>query len=303
MGNKNYLLALSAIIFIISLAMFAENEYGARYPGLFYFEPTLLALALFILMLRIGLTLQFGEISHLHSLRFLREINVYAFIVVLLLFSTSAVQYTPFSPIDKKILNLEHYLHFDLQSVVAWTNTHWFPKTIANAVYYSFSYQVIMVPIFVMLARKYELLYEYYFLVLFTWLMGACIYYFFPTAGPASVFTSPYFDGIQRLTGLKFWQLHHYIQPASSDGGMIAMPSFHVIWAWLCVYLMRPWPILFSLILVLNSLVVASCVLLGWHYLLDVVGSLLTLLTAHGVYYLCHLQRSGTPSLTHLSET
>ncbi len=58
-------------------------------------------------------------------------------------------------------------------------------------------------------------------------------------------------------------------------GGMIAFPSFHVAWAVLTTYAALPVRRLFWAVAALNVLVVASTVLLGWHYLVDVPAGLL----------------------------
>jgi len=292
--NQMYLYGLCITVFVAAVVMFCVNKYEYQYPGLFYFQPTLFALSLFLLLVRMGLKLQFSTISQSFLWKIARELNIYSALIVLILFATSAIQYTPFSPIDKKILEIEHYLHLDLKAVMAWTNTNGFIKEFLVIIRNSLAYQVVILPIFVMLARRFDVMYKFYFLILTTWLIGSFIYYFFPTTGPASVIDSPYFAEAQRTTGLKFWQLHHYIQPVSAEGGLIAMPSFHVIWGWLCVYLLRPWPIAFYLILLVNSVMVASCVLLGWHYFLDVIASTITLLVAHAIYYQCHKSPRGS---------
>lgn len=286
--KKNPIVGLCTIVFLVASVMFAINKYKYHYPGLFYFQPTLLALSLLLLFIRMGLKQQFTSCENTFVWKIARDFNIYITLIVLLLFSTSAVQYTPFSPIDKKILNLEHYLHLDLQAAIAWTNSSEIIKKIAYIVYHSLGYQIIIIPIFVMLLKRYDVTYKFYFLILTTWLIGSLIYYFFPTTGPASVVDSPFFDEAQRATGLKFWQLHHYIQPLSAAGGMIAMPSFHVIWGWLCIYLLKPWPIAFYSVFLINSLMIASCVLLGWHYFLDVIASIITLCVSHTIYSLYH---------------
>lgn len=288
MLKKNPIIVLCTSVFFVASVMFAVNKYEYHYPGLFYFQPTLFALSLVLLLIRMGLKQLFTSCEHTFIWKIARDFNIYIALIVLLLFATSAVQYTPFSPIDKKILNLEHYLHLDLQATVAWTNSNEIVKKIAHIIYHSLGYQLITIPIVVMLAKRYDVTYKFYFLILTSWLMGTMIYYFFPTTGPASVIDSPFFAEDQRATGLKFWQLHHYIQPLSAAGGMIAMPSFHVIWGWLCIYLLKPWPIAFYSVLLINSLMIASCVLLGWHYFLDVIASIIILCASHTIYSLCH---------------
>lgn len=288
--------AMIFVIIVASIVMFNVNKYWYRFPGLFYFEPSFLGLSILLYVIRLGLKLQFGLSDDVVLLKMMKEMSVYTFMIVLIIFATSAIQYTPFTPIDKKILMVEHYLHLDLKASIAWLSAQNHVKAISAVIYNSVCYQVLIFPLLVILYQRYDVMYEFYFLVLVSWIIGSMVYYFLPTMGPASVIDSPYFIEAQRATGLKFWQLHHYIQPVTEEGGMIAMPSFHVIWAWLCVYLMRPWPIMFWLLFVLNSVVAASCILLGWHYYLDVMGSVMTMLLSHSLYYLCHRNMSSSCS-------
>jgi len=234
--HNAYLFAMIAVIIIASIGMFSVNKYWYRFPGLFYFEPSFLGLSILLYVIRLGLKLQFGLSDDVTLLKMMKEMSVYTFIIVLIIFATSAIQYTPFTPIDKKILMVEHYLHLDLKASIAWLSAQGHFKVISAVIYDSVCYQVLVFPLLVILYQRYDVMYEFYFLVLASWIIGSMVYYFLPTMGPASLIDSPYFIEAQRATGLKFWQLHHYIQPVTEDGGMIAMPSFHVIWAWLCVY-------------------------------------------------------------------
>ena len=65
---------------------------------------------------------------------------------------------------------------------------------------------------------------------------------------------------------------------------MISLPSFHINWAWLCVYLIRNWPIACSLLAMINIILVISTILLGWHYVIDILGSIVTIVLGHGLY-------------------
>lgn len=272
---------LIVIIFLMSLILIAINRIWFGYPGLFYFENNLFGLALFLFAFCYGLKLQFPQIKDSFFLKFLSSLNLYVMLILLILLSTTAIQYTPFAPIDRSILKLEHALKLNLQSAIDWTNTHAMAKVIFYVVYHSLGLQLVYIPLVTILFRSREEMNEFYFLLLFCWLIGSSFYYFFPTTAPASILSSDFFDESQYFTGLKFWQVHHYIQPVTADGGMVAMPSFHVIWAWLCVYLIRCWPIACGLLASINFLLVASCVGLGWHYYLDILASVIILFSAH----------------------
>jgi membrane-associated phospholipid phosphatase len=285
MHKRNlFLLAFIVAITLLSLFMLYLNRCCYRFPGLFYFEPSLIGLNILLFGLSMGLRLQFDMAYDTLLLKGLRAVCFYILIINICLLSTTAVQYTPYIPIDKKILFLErHYLFFDLKTAMDWLGAWSYLRRIADIIYRSLVYEVIIFPLLLIYFKQYRRVYNFYFMVLLSWLIGSVIYYYFPTAAPASVMDSIYFTKDQYLTGLKFWQLHHYIQPINPEGGMISMPSFHVIWALLCLYLLRPWPVLFWICAAFNSLIILSCVLLGWHYLLDVVASALITLFVYSL--------------------
>ncbi len=276
-----HLSVLFLSIILISIAMLYVNRFCFRFPGVLYFSPSLLSAFFSILLIYFGLTYQFDLNYDRTVLKSMRMILIYMGVMLVVLLSTTAIQYTPFPPIDKKILWVEHYLHLDLQASIDWLGEKKALHDFAHFFYMSLTYQVILLPLWVLIMGDYNRLYHFYFLTLSSWLIGSSLYYLIPTAAPASLIESPYFIVEQYMTGLKFWQLHHYIQPTSSDGGMISLPSFHVIWAWLCVYLVRPWPLLCGVICVSNLIIVCACVLLGWHYFLDVVASVGIIFMAH----------------------
>jgi len=136
---------------------------------------------------------------------------------------------------------------------------------------------------------------EFYFLLLVSMIIGFVFYYFFPTMAPSSVIDSPYFLEEQRATALKFSQIHHYLQPTTIEGGLIAMPSFHVIWAYLCLYALRGWPILCGILFPVNCLLALACILLGWHYPIDLVGSIVVILMSQAILRYCY-RKSQTPT-------
>ena len=204
--------------------------------------------------------------------------------MALVILGTNAIQYTPFSPIDQRILDWGAWMHIDLARLVAWSTAHATLYKSMAWIYESLTYQLTYLPLLLILLGRFERLHEYYFLLLLTALIGFSFYYFFPTTAPASVIDSPYFTEAQHATELKFKQIHSHIKPTTLEGGMIALPSFHVIWAWLCVWLVRDWAWAFRLLLLLNAGMVVSCVLLGWHYALDIIASIAILGVAHAVY-------------------
>lgn len=270
---------VSLSVMVLSLIAYLVNFFLTQYPGNNYFPDNAAYVLASIALMYTGFVLLWGKENQ--AAVAVKEVFYLFLVFAVIAFATNAVQFTPFNPIDETLVFIESYFHISMPGIIAWTYSYPYFRFILEWSYASLPYQMSVLPLIVIMAKEFQLLREYYFLLLVTVLIGFPIYYFFPTTAPASVVYSPFFTEEQIATGLKFYQIRQYIQPTTLEGGLIAFPSFHAIWAWLCLYLIRPWKIAFSVLLLLNSLLVASCVLLGWHYPVDLLASLLLLIFSH----------------------
>jgi len=274
--KRNSIVFYFVIFFIFSSAMLITNAFFYQFPGNNYFPPnTVLTLAI-IIFFYIGCYLQFGKESA-YTLG-AQELGYFFFVMCILAYASNAIQYTPFPLIDDELIQFDHFFHIDI--------TDWFPKKIyvkhiLTLAYGSLPLQMCLLPLIMIIRQDTPALREYYFLILVSSFIGFTFYYFFPSTAPASHLTSPFFSAEQHATGLKYIQIHHYITPTTLDGGMIACPSFHIIWGWCCLYLVRNWKWVFVVILSTNFLLGLSCVLLGWHYFTDLLGSVIVLRVTH----------------------
>lgn len=268
-----YSIPLSGVILFLSIIAFAINQLIYQFPRNNFFPEDVALLTSTILIVNLGLVLLFGTGSRATRSGF--ELFYFFGIMVIITLATNAIQLTPFPTIDKQLLSLEEYFHINFPAILTWTNNHPIFKDLLGIIYDSLPYQMSILPLLIIATGRFYLLREYYFLLLFTTLIGFVFYYFFPTTAPASVINSPLFSSYQMATGLKFYQIHHYIVPTTNEGGLIALPSFHTIWALLCVYLLKEWVLPCILLLIINILLIASCVLLGWHYVIDVIAAVI----------------------------
>ena len=275
----------SLVVLIASIIAWIVNALYNQYPGNNYFPPHTFFIGGSLLLIYAGMLLQYGKKSQLAVI--MQETIFFFMVMALLIIATNAVQYTPFMPIDRKIIRYSAWLPIDLLDLMNWTYAHPRIQTYLEWIYRSLTHQMTYLPLLVIVFRRIVIVREYYFLLLVTTLLGYVFYYFFPTTAPASILDNPHFNVFQHATGLKFNQIHQHIQPTTLKGGMVSLPSFHVIWAWLCVHLLRPWPRIFWSMLLINLSLVASCVLLGWHYPIDVLGSVVVILIGHGLYAYC----------------
>lgn len=272
------------ILFFSFIALFI-NYFIYQFPGNNYFPDNVVPFGIFLVLLNLGLHLSFAKDSKACQIG--NELIYFFVVMAIIAMATNAVQLTPFPIIDQYIVTLEARVGIDTSSIVSWTNAHPQFKALLSTIYDSLAYQMSIIPLLVLFSCRFHLLREYYFLLLCTVLLGFTFYYFFPTAAPASIFNHALFDSSQIATGLKFSELHHHIVPTTNEGGLIALPSFHAIWAILCVNLLREWPIACIVLAVINVMLIASCVLLGWHYSTDILGSLIVLFISYFALKYC----------------
>jgi hypothetical protein len=277
-----YFSTIILLCFSFSITALWINTTHTHYIGNNYAPFNITWASTALLLSYIGACVFYSPTHHITQK--IKEVGFFFGSMALVLLGTNAVQYTPFPPIDQNILNWSAWMHTDIANTVTWSHAHPMLYKSMEYVYNSLDIQLTYLPLVLILFGRFERLHEYYFLLLTTALIGFTFYYFFPTTAPASIINSPYFSEAQHATGLKFKQIHNHIQPTTLEGGMIAFPSFHVIWAWLCVWLVRDWVWVFRPLLILNIGIAISCVLLGWHYVLDIIASMMVLGMAHGVH-------------------
>lgn len=276
---------IAFLLFFLSCIAYTVNTLFFQYPGNDYLPPHSEFIGIILALMYGGMLLQFGRIHPLTQI--IKEIIYYFLVICLLAFATYAAQFTPFSPIDAIIINFETNLHINIPTILEWTHAHPGFATLLIWIYGSLAQQMTFLPLIVIAAGRFQLIRQYYFILLMSACMGFTLYFFFPTTAPASWLDSVFFAEEQRATGLKFYEIHHYIQPSTLEGGMVALPSFHVIWAWACTYLLHPWKIFFILTAMINCLLVLSCVLLGWHYPTDIAASVIIIMFTHFLMRQC----------------
>lgn len=281
-NNANSWIIIALLILLLSsIALFINNNIY-KYPGNDYFPTEAYGCIILIALIGCGAALQWGKSSR--ATKTALEIMYFALIMMTMLYASNAIQYTPYNTIDKKILIFESSLHMNLEACVAWTQSQPLLQKAFEFSYNSLSYQLCYLPLLLIILQKTARVREFYFLLLISALLGYTFYYFFPTTAPASIMDQRYFSLSQQATGLKFSQIHHYIAPTTKDGGMISLPSFHAIWAWLCIHITRTIPLLHWIIIPLNATLILSCVFLGWHFFSDIAGSIIVLVIAHRMY-------------------
>jgi hypothetical protein len=252
----------------LAVLLIGVNALGCRYTGILYYPGRFLPLTL--IALPVAYCSRWQGWASPRALFFVRSWALYALAVSAPWALLNGVQFTPFAPIDLLLQRWDRALGVDVAAVLHWTAARPALRSGLEKCYDSTNYQLMFAPLVAGLAQDRRRMRVFLYAIVYSSLLGFLFYYFFPSSGPAAVFASPDFVSIQRATSMKFYQVHHFLKVTTMQGGMIAFPSFHVAWSVLVTYAALPCKRVFYPLAVLNFMAVASTVLLGWHFLVDV---------------------------------
>lgn len=256
---------------LLSLAaaclMSGVNAVGFHFTGIFYYPRQFL---LALLALPVAYCGRCHRVLPERVSFVLRNGALYVLALAALDAMVTGMQFTPFAPFDLALQRWDRALGFDTVALLRWTAARPRLRDFLGSCYDSTSIQLMLAPLAAGIAQDRRRMRVFLYAMVYSALAGCLFYYFCPSSGPATVYASPDFLSIQRLTSLKFYQVHHSQKLTTMDGGMCAFPSFHVAWSVLLSYSALPYKWLFYPVSALNVLAIASTVLLGWHYLVDV---------------------------------
>ncbi len=208
---------------------------------------------------------------------------------VILMIATTAIQYTPFELIDDFLFQHEP---LPIPDIIDWTRSHGLLYEQLTWLYSSLDEALVIVPFLFILLRQSNKINDLCHFLVWTCIIGFGFYFFFPSCGPVHLFDKVHFIQAQANNYQKYFEIHHGLFPVSDDGGMIACPSFHVIWAWSCTRFFISYRRLFPFALTWFIGIVVSTILLGWHYSIDVIFALL-IISSYEVYSRWALKRAS----------
>jgi membrane-associated phospholipid phosphatase len=184
------------------------------------------------------------------------------------------IQLTPFHPIDPLLVKIDQIMGFNQTQLLDFTYQHHHFATFLNQCYGFMTFELAAIPLVLAIMMQKRAINVLFLTMMFTFIVGTLIYYFFPTTAPASMFSNVNFATEQHDTFRKFYEIHHHLPITTNLGGLIAFPSFHVVWAVLFAYAFKDKKYLLVPMTVLNSFIILSTVMLGWHYLIDVFAGI-----------------------------
>lgn len=175
--------------------------------------------------------------------------------------------------LNYQLLQWDLALGFNQLPLVVWASKHDILHSILQFGYGSWGYQLALVCPVLALCKQYQQIRQWTLGGILAILIVATIYYFFPSLPPASVYPEYHFDSGCYECINRFYLLHSYQRFAFTQCGLIVFPSCHVIYALFTTWAFRNikwilWPVI-----VLNVILIASTLLLGMHFLVDVLGA------------------------------
>ncbi|MCX5787956.1 MAG: phosphatase PAP2 family protein [Elusimicrobia bacterium] len=277
-SEDRWYMALLAVVFAAAFVLIGVNSLFLHYTGVLYLNRTLIPL-LVPLVIAMAYSI-FARERWPRACFVLRNGGYYTLSVVAMALLATGIQFTPFARIDPLLAVWDARLHFNLVDAMGWTNAHPLLRSLLSVGYWSIEAQLFCVPMMLLLVQDLRFTRVFVFSLLYSALIGYLFYFFFPSSGPASFYASPLFSEQQRMTYGKFYAVHHFQPVPATDAGLIAFPSFHVVWAVLLVYAggWNRWLIL--PVGLLNALMIVASVLLGWHFLVDVPAGVLLALAS-----------------------
>jgi hypothetical protein len=275
--EDRWLTAWLLLTLLVSFSLIGYNAATSCFTGVCYFPREFTPLIFAALSAAVtGLWIREAERRKALALI---DCGFYALTMIASAALVTGVQFTPFPPIDGALARWDAALGYDTVAVLHRIAAHPALRAALNQVYDSTDLLLFLAPLPALWNDDRRVLRVYLHAIVYTFLAGCLFYWFFPSSGPASVFQSPDFLPNQRATFMKFAQVHQFRPVTTVLGGMIAFPSFHVVWSVLTTYAALPDRRLFRAALAWNALVIVSTVVLGWHYVADVpAGILLALL-------------------------
>jgi hypothetical protein len=270
--------------------MLVDNAAFHHFTGVSYFPRLFAPLPIAALMC---LWIAANMRGRARAAGIIADLSLYALAMVVMAALTTGAQYTPHAPIDAALARWDASLGWDGPAVLHWVAQRPALRRFLDVCYMSTDLQLALAPLAAALApdrRRSRVLVH---AMIYSLLAGTLIYWFFPSSGPAGAYGSADFAPLQRLTSQKFAWVHSFQPGATIAGGMIAFPSFHVAWSVLVVDAARASRRLFWPALALNCVVVASTVLLGWHFLVDAPAGILLAVAAIAAGEQAHARLSG----------
>ncbi len=288
---------------LLGITLLVVNHFTHHYTGNLWYDPTwqratvpLLGLSVFLIYFQDIISRRLGLVMYLFVF--------YCLSLTAGLILTQGIQLTPFATIDHWLLHADQLLGFNQNALINFVYAHKWLHDMFVTTYDSITIELVIIPFIMALLLCERSVKVFLLAMLISYPVGLLIYYFFPATAPATLLHNAHFIAMQHDTYIKFYQIHHYLTITTVEGGLVVVPSFHIIWATLITYLTRTKKWIFYPVLIWNGVLVCSTLGLGWHYLIDVIAGFVVaggaIVVAEYLFTTCKARRITQDSKIHL---
>jgi membrane-associated phospholipid phosphatase len=196
----------------------------------------------------------------------------------------SYLAYTTDRPlITAALAEIDHSLGFYAPSLVVWFWQHKWLSLIFSAAYTSFLYQKPFTIIYLSLRGKIDHVESFMMQYLIAGFITICIGALFPAEGTYAWYHfTP--NAVQVGDVERLYELRQNIVDLGKLNGIVEFPSFHTALSVIYVYAFRDEnKFIFFPILLLNILLIFSCLSHGGHFLIDVIAGVAVAVIAIGI--------------------
>ncbi|HUX78915.1 MAG TPA: phosphatase PAP2 family protein [Alphaproteobacteria bacterium] len=216
-----------------------------------------------------------------------------AYAPLMLLFSyLGATLNLPF--VDSSLVSIDSFFGVHSPSVVFWFQNHKWWNYIFIFFYDTYVYQFPFIILYFGLRGETIILQRFFMQFIIATPLSVIVSIIFPAAG-ASVWYgyTPNHELSNALNHLL--QLRQNVLDVTSIDGIVTLPSFHCVMAFIYAYTFRnEKKILFIPILIINLLMIFSCIPIGGHYFVDILAAIPIFLLAVGIESLIFKSMNGS---------
>lgn len=227
---------------------------------------------------------------------FLSVLFLHIFGYLMLVFSyLVATTNQPF--VDSTLGALDSYMGFSSPDIVMMFRSHaWLYKSFI-LIYNSFLFQPYLIIFYFGFFGKSVYLERFFMQFIIASLLTELMAGIFPAAGPYVWYNYPASPDLNAALD-HLYELRNNVLDITKKDGIVSLPSFHTILALLYLYTFRHQrKIIFIPILILNLLIIFSCLPIGQHYLTDIIAgvALFALTVAIEQLVYCSVKKNKEP--------
>lgn len=201
------------------------------------------------------------------------------FILLLLVFCfLMATLNYPF--VDSTLVFIDSIFEINSSAVVLWFRTHELLNYIFSSIYKTYFYQIPFIIVYFSIRGDALALQRFVMQFIIALILTIIISGFLPALGPYVWYNYQPSPTLAAALA-QLLELREGTLDFSQKNGIVSLPSFHTVAAFLYMYTFRNEnKVLFVSIVILNTLMVFSCIPIGEHYFADILGGIPTFLVA-----------------------